>query len=118
MHHALRRLAGLLAVLVLAAGAGQAAAQVVTYCPPPVVSYYAPPMVLSAPVTVSYYAPAVSYYAPHAVSYYTPVYAPMSVTTYQGILPWRRTTVMTYGAPAYFVPAPVVRYYTPGYVIR
>jgi hypothetical protein len=110
MRSAFRRLGVLVAVGVLAAVfANPAAAQY--YCPQPVVSYYAPPV-------VSYYAPpVVSYYAPPAVAYYQPVY-PTTVTTFQGILPWRRTTVATYGAPAYVAPAPVVSYYTPRYVWR
>ena len=111
MRSTLRMAAMVLVVLVLAATADRAAAQVVIYRSAPVVSYYAPPV-------VSYYAPpVVSYYAP-PVSYYTPVVAPTTVTTYQGILPWRRTTVTTYGAPGVVVPAPVTRYYTPAYVIR
>ena len=61
----------------------------------------------------------VAYYSAPAVSYYTPAYSPTTVTTYQGILPWRRYSVATYGTPAYVVPAPVTRYYyTPGVVIR
>jgi hypothetical protein len=107
------------AVGVLAAVfANPASAQV--YCPQPVVSYYAPPVVsYYAPPVVSYYAPpAVSYYAAPAVSYYQPAFAPTTVTTYRGILPWRRTTVVSYGTPAYVAPAPVVRFYTPAYVLR
>jgi len=113
MHSTLRKAASVLAVvLVLAASAERAAAQVVVYQSAPVVSYYSPPV-------VSYYAPpVVSYYAAPAVSYYTPAYVPTTVT-YQGILPWRRYTVASYGAPAYVAPAPVARYYyTPGYFLR
>ena len=121
MRSKLRMAAMLLAVLVVAASAGQADAQVVVYRSAPVVSYYSPPVVsyYSAPV-VSYYAPpAVAYYSAPAVSYYTPVYSPTTVTTYQGILPWRRYSVASYDTPAYVVPAPVRRYYyTPGYVWR
>jgi hypothetical protein len=114
MRSKLRMSAMLLAVLVVAASASQAEAQVVVYRSAPVVSYYSPPV-------VSYYytPPVVSYHAAPAVSYYTPAYAPATVTTYQGVLPWRRYTVATYGTPAYVVPAPVTRYYyTPGYVWR
>jgi hypothetical protein len=119
MHSAFRRLSVFLAVGVVAAvTANQAAAQV--YCPEPVVSYYAPPVVsYYAPPVVSYYAaPVVSYYAPPAVSYYQPAYVPTTVTTYRGILPWRRYTVATYGAPAYVAPAPVASYYAPRYAWR
>ena len=114
MRSILRKAAMLLAVLVLAASASQASAQVIVYRSTPLVSYYSPPV-------VSYYTePVVSYYAPPAVSYYTPVYMPATVTTtYRGILPWRRYTVTAYGVPAYVAPAPVTRYYyTPGIVIR
>ena len=122
MRSKLRMAAMLLAVLVVAASASQADAQVVVYRSAPVVSYYySPPVVsyYSAPV-VSYYAPpAVAYYSAPAVSYYTPVYSPTTVTTYQGILPWRRYSVASYDTPAYVVPALVRRYYyTPGYVWR
>lgn len=120
MRSAFRRLGVFVAVGVLAAVfANPAAAQV--YYPQPVVSYYAPPPVVSyyAPPVVSYYAaPAVSYYAAPAVTYYQPAYAPTTVTTYRGVLPWRRYTVATYGAPAYVAPAPAVSYYTPAYVWR
>jgi hypothetical protein len=85
---------------LLAAGAGRTAAQTVVVTPAPVVRYYYAP-------------PAVSYSAPPAVTYY----APPTVTTYQyGLLPRRRVTVTTYGPPAVFAPAPVVRYYRPVYV--
>jgi hypothetical protein len=111
----------LLAVVVMAASTGQAAAQVVVYQRAPVVSYYYSPPVVSyySPPVVSYYtAPAVSYYTAPAVSYYTPAYVPSTVTTYQGILPWRRYAVATYGSAAYVSPAPVVRYYySPGYFL-
>ena len=119
MRPTLRMAAVLLALTLLAASANQASAQVVIYRSAPVVSYYAPPVVsYYSPPVVSYYsAPVVSYYTAPAVSYYTPVVAPTTVTTYQGILPWRRYTVATYGAPAYVAPA-VSYYYTPGYVIR
>ena len=121
MHSTLRKAALVLAVvLVLAASAERAAAQVVVYPSAPVVSYYSPPVVsYYSPPVVSYYtAPAVSYYTAPAVSYYTPAYVPSTVTTYQGILPWRRYAVATYGSAAYVSPAPVVRYYySPGYFL-
>ena len=115
MHSTLRKAVLVLAVaMVLAASAERAAAQVVVYQSAPVVSYYSPPV-------VSYYAPpVVSYYAAPAVSYYAPAYyPPTTVTTYQGILPWRRYTVATYGAPAYVAPVPATSYYyAPRFFIR
>jgi hypothetical protein len=108
------RLSGKLAVLLavpilLAAGTGRCAAQIVACYAPPAVTYYAPPVVsFYTPPAVSFYAPAVTFYPAPAVSYYAP---PTTVTTFRrGILPWRReVTVATFGAPA--VAAPAVRYY-------
>jgi hypothetical protein len=95
----------MMAMLVLVASASQATAQVVVYRSAPVISYYSPPV-------VSYYTPpVVSYYSPPTLSYYTPAYTPTMVTTYQGILPWRRYTVTTYGVPMHVSPAPATRYY-------
>src|SRR5262245_45357986 len=87
------RAIALLTLPLLLTTAPPAAAQAVvvgppSYCPAPVVSYYAPSAVsYYASPAVSYYAaPAVAYYPAPAVSYYrAPVatyYAPAAVTTY------------------------------------
>jgi hypothetical protein len=116
----LRRLTALLALPVLMAAAGRGHAQALYVAPTPVVTYaYSPPAVV-APAVSYYYTPTVSYYAVPAVSYYTPAvsyyvptvsyftpavsyYAPTaSVTTYRGILPWRRATVTNFYAPVVY----------------
>jgi hypothetical protein len=125
MRSSLRGLTALVALSVVLALAGNSQAQALYVAPTPVVSYYAPPAVsyyytpsvsyysapavsyytpavsYYAPAVSYYYAPAVSYYAPPAVSYYPPT---ASVTTYRGILPWRRATVTNYYTPTYFYP--------------
>jgi hypothetical protein len=105
------------ALALLAARADRAQAQVVvSYYNAPAVSYYAPPIVsYYAPPVVSYYAPPVTtfYAAPAPVTAFYVAPAPVSVTTYRGILPWRRVTTVTYGAPAvrYYYSPPVVYTY-------
>src|SRR3954471_3265200 len=102
------RTAWILTVTLVLLGVGHATADPYAayppgYCPPPVVSYYAP---APAPV-VSYYAvPRVSYYYTPAVSYYAPPVpyyaAPGAVTT---------TRYGVFGRPRFSPP-----YYAPGYV--
>jgi hypothetical protein len=122
-------MATVVALAVLAAGAGAVHAQAVVYYQPapvvtsyysaPVTTYYAaPPVVTSyyaapAPVVTSYYAAP----APVVTSYYsapvvTPYYAAAPVTTYRyGPFGRLRSVSGYYGSPVYYSPAPtIVRY--------
>jgi hypothetical protein len=97
MRVSIRQLGLLIAVPVLLALAGRAAAQVVVTPAAPVVQ---------APFVTVYRPPVVAYYPPPA-----PAAVPVTtVTTYRyGLLPRNRVTVTYYGSSTVVTPAPVLR---------